>query len=225
MVTHLTFGKGTDLLLGHGMAQNMNSWIENGWIDALSKIRKVHIFDFSGHGENEGFSDESLSVENMSKNIEAVCSDLELKQFDYIGFSMGARAGFEFASNNNNINKLISLGMHPGSPKLEEKRFLKRSKAMKNLGEKTGEKKYFIYSKIFQKALDWDGAVHKINWNNKKHLIIMGEKDDNFNLTKELLEQNNLNNLLVLKNINHKNTFDEPNHSLNAIINFLQDRR
>ena len=53
----------------------------------------------------------------------------------------------------------------------------------------------------------------------------MGEKDDNYNLTKSLLKDIGVEILHTLKEINHKNTFDEPKHSLNAIINFLQDRR
>ena len=49
-MSYLTFGKGEDLILGHGMAQNKNLWLENGWVKELSKIRRVHIFDFPGHG-------------------------------------------------------------------------------------------------------------------------------------------------------------------------------
>ena len=52
MMSYLTFGKGQDLILGHGMAQNKNLWLENGWVKELSKIRRVHIFDFPGHGDN-----------------------------------------------------------------------------------------------------------------------------------------------------------------------------
>ena len=73
----------------------------------------------------------------FTQNINEISNDLDCKKFDYIGFSMGARAGFEAASKNIKLDKLISLGMHPGSPKLEEKRFIKRSNAMKNLGKKT----------------------------------------------------------------------------------------
>ena len=53
----------------------------------------------------------------------------------------------------------------------------------------------------------------------------MGEKDDNYNLTKSLFKDIDAEILYTLKEINHKNTFDEPKHSLNAIINFLQDRK
>ena len=31
--------------------------------------------------------------------------------------------------------------------------------------------------------------------------------------------------LCTLEGVNHKNTFNEPKHSLSAIINFLQDNR
>lgn len=222
MTSYLTFGKGPDLILGHGMAQNKNSWIEAGWIEELSKIRKIHILDFEGHGSNLNTkNDNLLSVENMSKNIIKLSKSINSNSFDYIGFSMGARAGFELATKNKQLRKLISLGMHPGSPKLEEKRFNKRSIAMKNLGNKTGRKEYFIYSKIFNQALSWDGAFNRINWKKEKHLIVMGEKDDNFELTKNILGKKYSENLLILKGINHKKTFDEPNHSISAIINFL----
>lgn len=225
METYLTFGKGQDLILGHGMAQNKELWIKNGWVEELSKIRKVHIFDFSGHGEKASLENNDFSVDDMAQNITEISSAINCEKFDYIGFSMGARAGFEAASKNSKLDKLISLGMHPGAPKLEEKRFIKRAHAMKNLANKTGDQKYLIYSKIFERALSWHGAINSINWKKNKHFIVMGEKDDNYNLTESLLSDIGVEILYTLKEINHKNTFDEPKHSIDAIINFLQDRR
>ena len=49
----------------------------------------------------------------------------------------------------------------------------------------------------------------------------MGEKDVNYQLTRKLLQNINGINLFILKEINHKNTFDMPNHSIDYIINFL----
>ncbi|MAU24163.1 MAG: hypothetical protein CL706_01980 [Chloroflexi bacterium] len=225
MVSYLTFGDGPHLILGHGMAQNKNLWVENGWIEELSKIRTVHIFDFSGHGDKANIKTKNFSVKDMSNNIIEICNEIKCAKFDYIGFSMGARAGFEVAASSNKLDKMISLGMHPGAPQLEEKRFIKRSNAMKKLGDKTGDKKYLTYSEIFKSALSWNGAVDSIKWNRKKHLIIMGEKDDNYNLTKSILSDIDPKILYTLKNVNHKNTFDEPRYSMDVIINFLQDRR
>ena len=37
MMSYLTFGKGQDLILGHGMAQNKNLWLENGWVKRTLK--------------------------------------------------------------------------------------------------------------------------------------------------------------------------------------------
>ena len=105
MTSYLTFGKGPDLILGHGMAQNKNSWIEAGWIEELSKIRKIHILDFEGHGSNLNTkNDNLLSVENMSKNIIKLSKSINSNSFDYIGFSMGARAGFELATQNKQLS-------------------------------------------------------------------------------------------------------------------------
>ena len=68
-MSYLTFGKGQDLILGHGMAQNKNLWLENGWVKELSKIRRVHIFDFPGHGDN-------LNMENWSYEEGDGCPNL-----------------------------------------------------------------------------------------------------------------------------------------------------
>ena len=223
MTSYLSFGSGPSLILGHGMAQNKKSWIETGWVDRLSSVRTVHVFDFEGHGSNEGKIDSrKLTVPEMTKNIDYLIENLGINDFDYMGFSMGARAGFELASKNKKINKLISLGMHPGSPNLEERRFKKKSLAMKKLGDKTGKENYFTYSKIFKEALSWEGAYKKIKWKKENHLIVMGEKDDNFDLTEKLMNQNYKDNFLVLIGVNHKNTFDEPEHSIDGLINFLQ---
>ena len=69
METYLTFGKGQDLILGHGMAQNKELWIKNGWVEELAKIRTVHIFDFSGHGEKACLENNNFSVNDMAQNI------------------------------------------------------------------------------------------------------------------------------------------------------------
>ena len=97
----------------------------------------------------------------------------------------------------NMINKFIALGMHPGTPRLEKKRFEKRSIAMFNLGKKTGNKYYFKLSKILKKALLWDGVIDDIDWENTDHMIIMGEKDVNYQLTRKLLQNINGINLFI----------------------------
>jgi len=222
MIPHLTIGKGPDLILGHGMAQNKELWIRNGWIKKLSEIRRVHIFDFEGHGKNNLTEEYDLTVESMAKNIISLSEILKIKKYDFMGFSMGARAGFEILKKHTMINKFISLGMHPGTPRLEKKRFEKRSIAMFNLGKRTGNKYYFQLSKILKNALLWDGVIDDINWEKTKHMIIIGEKDVNYQLTRKLLQNINGINLFILKEINHKNTFDIPDHSIDYIINFLK---
>ena len=75
---------------------------------------------------------------------------------------------------------------------------------------------------ILKNALLWDGVIDDINWEQTKHMIIIGEKDVNYQLTRKLLQNINGINLFILKEINHKNTFDIPNHSIDYIINFLK---
>ena len=82
-----------------------------------------------------------------------------------------------------------------------------------------------VRGKIFEKALNWEGAIDKINWKNEKHKIIIGENDDNYELTKSIMKNKDNKVLCTLEGVNHKNTFNEPKHSLSAIINFLQDNR
>ncbi len=96
---------------------------------------------------------------------------------------------------------------------------------MFNLGEKTGNKYYFKLSKILKNALSWDGVIDDIDWKNTDHMIIIGEKDVNYQLTRKLLQNINGINLFILKEINHKNTFDIPDHSIDYIINFLEKGR
>ena len=83
----------------------------------------------------------------------------------------------------------------------------------------------FKLSKILKNALLWDGVIDDINWEKTKHMIIIGEKDVNYQLTRKLLQNINGINLFILKEINHKNTFDIPNHSIDYIINFLEKGR
>ena len=74
----------------------------------------------------------------------------------------------------------------------------------------------------FYGEINFSSSLDLIKWKKENHLIVMGEKDDNFDLTEKLMNQNYKDNFLVLNGVNHKNTFDEPEHSIDAIINFLQ---
>ena len=104
------------------MAQNKNLWLENGWVKELSKIREFIFLTFRDT-EITNMDESNFSVQKMANYILEISNDIKSESFDYMGFSMGARAGFELASCENNLNKIISLGMHPGAPYLEKKRF------------------------------------------------------------------------------------------------------
>ena len=54
-------------------------------------------------------------------------------------------------------------------------------------------------------------------------LVLVGKNDDNYELTKSIMKNKDKKVLCTLEGVNHKNTFNEPKHSLSAIINFLQD--
>lgn len=89
------FGKGFPLVLVHGWGTDSHThWVPNGWIQQLAQHRTVIAIDVRGHGR----SDKPLalapySYAQMSNDVLAVMDKLDLKQVDFMGYSMGAFMG------------------------------------------------------------------------------------------------------------------------------------
>jgi len=88
-------GSGEPVVLLHGAFMTIpGNW--TGWIDELSKTRKVIAVEMQGHGRTADIPREPTS-ENLADDVAALLQYLKLPRADLIGYSMGGRVAMDVA--------------------------------------------------------------------------------------------------------------------------------
>ena len=88
-------GSGEPVVLLHGAFMTIpGNW--TGWIDELSKTRKVIAVEMQGHGRTADIPREPTS-ENLADDVAALLTYLKLPRADLIGYSMGGRVAMDVA--------------------------------------------------------------------------------------------------------------------------------
>ena len=88
-------GSGEPVVLLHGAFMTIpGNW--TGWIDELSKTRKVIAVEMQGHGRTADIPREPTS-ENLADDVAALLQYLKLPRADIIGYSMGGRVAMDVA--------------------------------------------------------------------------------------------------------------------------------
>jgi pimeloyl-ACP methyl ester carboxylesterase len=88
-------GEGAALVLLHGFLEDMSMW--NDFAGQLSKKYRVVTIDFPGFGASECL-DISHNMDTFAEVVDAVLSQLEIKQCVMLGHSMGGYAALSFAA-------------------------------------------------------------------------------------------------------------------------------
>ena len=101
-------GSGEPLVLLHGSFMTItNNW--TGWIDALSKSRKVIAVEMQGHGRTADIQ-RDFSYENLADDIAALLDYLEIAQADLLGYSMGGGVAMQVAIRHpEKVRKVVSI--------------------------------------------------------------------------------------------------------------------
>jgi len=110
-------GHGPPLVLAHGKGGggDLNAWRNTGYSDALKNDYKLILFDFRGHGQSDKHHEVSSFRSDPKDDIVAVLDSLGIDKTHYLGYSMGASAGFTQAVNHPaRFNSFILGGMTPG---------------------------------------------------------------------------------------------------------------
>src|SRR5215510_11956101 len=80
-------GSGDPVVLLHGAFMTItNNW--TGWIDELSKTRKVIAVEMQGHGRTADIA-RDITQENLADDVAALLDQLKIPRADLIGYSMG----------------------------------------------------------------------------------------------------------------------------------------
>jgi pimeloyl-ACP methyl ester carboxylesterase len=88
-------GSGEPVVLLHGAFMTItNNW--TGWIDELSKTRKVIAIEMQGHGRTADI-DRDISSANLADDVAALLDHLKIPRADLIGYSMGGGVAMQCA--------------------------------------------------------------------------------------------------------------------------------
>lgn len=80
-------GRGEPLVLLHGSFMSIpGNW--TGWIEGLSKSRKVIAVELQGHGRTADI-ERDFSYENLADDVAALLGHLKVEKADLLGYSMG----------------------------------------------------------------------------------------------------------------------------------------
>jgi pimeloyl-ACP methyl ester carboxylesterase len=101
-------GSGEPLVLLHGSFMTItNNW--TGWIDELSKTRKVIAVEMQGHGRTADIN-RDFSFENLADDIAALLDYLRIARADLLGYSMGGGVAMQVAIRHpEKVRKVVSI--------------------------------------------------------------------------------------------------------------------
>jgi len=88
-------GSGEPVVLLHGAFMTITSnW--SGWIEELSKTRKVIAVEMQGHGRTADIK-RDISPENLADDVAALLDYLKIPKADILGYSLGGGAAMQCA--------------------------------------------------------------------------------------------------------------------------------
>src|SRR5258708_24889721 len=88
-------GSGQPVGLLHGAFMTItNNW--TGWIDELSKTRKVIAVEMQGHGRTADI-ERDITSENLADDVAALLEKLKIPRADLMGYSMGGGVAMQCA--------------------------------------------------------------------------------------------------------------------------------
>ena len=87
-------GKGTPLIFLHGYSLSSNHW--KPYVADFKHDYEVYLIDLTGHGKSDPF-EETLSIKEVAKDLDALLQYLQLDNIKAIGFSFGGDVLFHLA--------------------------------------------------------------------------------------------------------------------------------
>lgn len=108
------------VLLVHGFASSTrDNWVQTGWVrDLLGAGYRVLALDQRGHGNSDKAHDpHAYSLRALASDVEAVLDTYLVDQALYVGYSLGARVGWEVAQDfAERIERVVLGGVPDGVP-------------------------------------------------------------------------------------------------------------
>ncbi len=109
-IAYRVIAGGAPVVLLHGAGLSQVIWRGLGYVDALAQFTTITV-DLRGHGlSGKPRESGAYAIDQMAGDIVAVLDDLEVQDPHVIGYSLGARVGFQLARRHpSRVRSLVSL--------------------------------------------------------------------------------------------------------------------
>lgn len=199
-------GEGDPIIFIHSYLWDSNMWEPQ--LKELSKSFKCISIDLWGHGESDFLNKEdTCSLKELTEDIINIADQLNIKQFDYIGLSVGAMLGTYLALNyNNRIKKLVLMDGYSGDePISTQEKYINLLNTIEHLKYIPEELANIIIPMFFSKNEGNSKGIFYRNFKNE----LMNKKEKNIDtivkLGREIFQRENLLN--EMKNIKNPTLF------------------
>ncbi|PQA88382.1 alpha/beta fold hydrolase [Hyphococcus luteus] len=115
-IRYAVIGEGKPLVLLHGFSDQIDSWTEFGYVDALASAgRRLVLIDQRGHGGTSAPHDiDAYAPARRAGDIAAVLDEIGAERADIFGYSMGGWTALNVARfHAGRVDRLIVGGCHP----------------------------------------------------------------------------------------------------------------
>lgn len=228
------------LLLHHGFTQNLTRWQLVGYVEELKSSYQLILVDARGHGESDKpYDSEAYELELRVSDVVAVLDELKLEKVHFWGFSMGGRIGFGIANYApSRVLSYIIGGSHPygrkipvDAPKLDgsdpqafAEGFFKRIGVdLNSIPEKVKENLFENDFRALAAAIgDYPSLEDILATIDVPCLIYCGGVDRNYSQALQSSEQIPNCSFVTLDGLNHAQAFNQSEHILRHVKNFLE---
>ncbi len=122
---YLQQGSGQDVLLVHGFGESKEMW--QGFIDRLAAHFRVTAIDLGGFGESYGLLPQPTSIRALATQVNELMEDLNIKNFAWVGHSLGGYVGLEYAQHYEKKLWALSLFHSTALPDSPEKKKIREN--------------------------------------------------------------------------------------------------
>ncbi|MBC9224966.1 alpha/beta fold hydrolase [Aeromicrobium sp. 636] len=115
-------GTGEPMLLVHGTGMSSAMWRDEGYVEPLATRHRLILVDLRGHGDSDKPHHEAAyTMDRLSADLVAVLDAVEAERAHLLGYSAGARIGFNLAARDQ--DRLISLLLGGGTARSQHDEF------------------------------------------------------------------------------------------------------
>ncbi|MCH7734059.1 MAG: alpha/beta fold hydrolase [Chloroflexi bacterium] len=233
-------GHGFPMFMLHGIIQSGAEWRRAGWVDALSGMRRLILVDLPGHGASDRPGDHGpYRIESIANAVLGISDALGIEGFDYMGFSLGGRVGYELAARHargdaEGLRALVISAQHARAPR-DEPRLLRlielfrggKLRAMeRGMGMRSEQAGATVndpeaMAMAIEALRDWGGVEEGLGGLPQPVMVISGEEDPAFQKARDSAAAIPGARWVALPGIDHNETFYRVDASAPAVIDFL----